>query len=90
MNISFENYKNNKNKGTLIDIRDKFKYNMNHLNSSINIPVNEILYNVNILSKEKIYFLICDSGKVSFKLSRLLNNLGYKTYSIDGGYMSIH
>ncbi len=89
MNISFDEYKNKYTSGITVDVRDGFKYNIRHINSSINIPVNDILSNVNILDKNKTYFLICDSGKVSLKLSRLLNNIGFNTYSIDGGYNNI-
>lgn len=87
MNITYDELKMNNYK--LIDVRESKFYNMGHLNGSINIPVNNILYNINILDKNNSYVFICESGKTSLKLSKLLNNLGYKTYSLEGGYINL-
>lgn len=47
----------------------------------------DLLYNSQkYLNKSDEYYLLCDNGFSSLRISRILNSLGYKTYSIDGGY----
>lgn len=71
----------------LIDIRDKYEYMLGHINGSINIPMNYLYMNPeNYLEKETTYYLYCDYGMKSRKLSSFLNDLGYKTISLIGGY----
>lgn len=71
----------------LIDIRDKYEYMLGHIDKAINIPMNYLYMNPeNYLNKEKIYYLYCDYGTKSRKLSSFLNDLGYKTISLIGGY----
>ena len=38
------------------------------------------------LSFDKTYYLICETGFNSKRLSTILNNKGYHTYSIKSGY----
>ena len=74
----------------IIDIREKNKYFDFHLNNSINIPFTSLLINMNYyLDKNKNYLLICESGLKSKKTSIILNNNGYKTYSLKGGIKSL-
>ena len=71
----------------LIDIRDKYEYMLGHIDKAINIPMNYLYMNPeNYLNKEKKYYLYCDYGTKSRKLSSFLNDLGYKTISLIGGY----
>lgn len=74
---------------TVVDIRDKYKYNMGHIPTAINIPANYLLINpTDYLEKEKTYYIYCQVGHVSNDLVRQLNYLGYHTISVIGGYNS--
>ena len=71
----------------LIDIRDKFEYNVSHIPGSINIPSNFLITNPNnYLDKNTMYYLYCSSGIKSKNISTELNYLGYNTINILGGY----
>ncbi len=72
----------------IIDIREHYIYQRGHLKNAINIPL-RVLRTMpdKYLSTDKIYYLICESGFNSKRLSELLNNKGYHTYSIKHGYL---
>ena len=75
-------------KDNIIDIRARYLYNLNHIPNSKNIPYYSILSNPSIyLDKKKQYYLYCDNGIQSKKISDRLNILGYTTFSIKGGYL---
>ena len=71
----------------VIDIRDKYKYNMGCIPGSRNIPYNFLVMNPgNYLDKDKIYYLYCDYGNTSKRCTSILSDLGYDVVNIDGGY----
>lgn len=66
----------------IIDVSDRYTYNLNHINGSINIPYDELLSNYrNYLNKNETYYLYCKSGKLSKRASIVLSSIGYKTYN---------
>ena len=71
----------------IIDIREHYLYERGHLKGSINIPL-RVLRTMpeKYLSFDKTYYLICETGFNSKRLSIVLNNKGYHTYSIKSGY----
>lgn len=73
----------------LIDIRDKYEYILSHINGAINIPYTYLLMMPdNYLDKNKKYYFYCDSGLKSRKICEFLNELGFKTVDLIGGYKS--
>lgn len=73
--------------GTIIDIRNVNKYNMNHIPNAINISEFDLTYNhSHYLNKVDTYYLYCDSGFRSKKLVSYLCSLGYKCVNIEGGF----
>jgi len=63
----------------IIDVSDKYTYNMGHINGSINIPYDELLNNYrSYLNKNEKYLLYCKSGKLSKRAYSVLSSLGYK------------
>lgn len=71
----------------LIDIRDKYEYMLGHISQSINIPYNYLMMNPeNYLEQNKIYYLYCDSGSKSRRLTTHLNQQGFQTIDLIGGY----
>ncbi len=74
----------------IIDIRDSYKFNKNHISGSINITYPKILvYYYDYLNKNDLYLLVCDKGIQSYDVSKILNKLGYHTYSLRGGISSL-
>ena len=71
----------------IIDIREHYLYERGHIKNSINIPL-RVLRTMpdKYLSFDKIYYLICETGFSSKRLSKLLNDKVYHTYSIKNGY----
>lgn len=71
----------------IVDIRSKYKYLQGTIKGAINVDERELLYNSHqYLKQNEEYYLLCDHGFSSLKLSKMLNGLGYQTYSIRGGY----
>lgn len=71
----------------IIDIRSIEKYNNNHIPGAINIEQNQLLmYPNKYLKKGERYYIYCQKGISSQKMSQILNNMGYMTTSISGGY----
>jgi len=71
----------------IIDIRSGQSYNNNHIPNSINIPSQTLISNPSkYIEKDKIYYICCQKGTTSIRVCSLLNNLGYKTVNVNGGY----
>jgi rhodanese-related sulfurtransferase len=86
MDIDFKNL--NMNSICIIDIRNKNDYLIGHIPNAINISNDDIVLNPDkYFNKNICYYLYCERGIKSLKLSSYLNNLGYNTYSIKGGYL---
>lgn len=76
-------YSSNMNK-KIIDVQDKYEFNISHLPGSINIPYDELISNHRVyLNKNDIYYLYCKSGKLSKRASIVLNYLGYNTFVLE-------
>ena len=59
---------NKLNNINIIDIRSIEKYNFNHINEAINIPINNLIVNPEkYLSKSKKYYIYCQKGIQSKK-----------------------
>lgn len=73
----------------LIDLRDMIDYKNKHMKNSKNMDYDELMFEPHkYLDKNKKYCFCCEKGIRSLKLSKYLNNIGYTTYSIKGGYNS--
>lgn len=86
-NISVHDFLVNNIDKNIIDIRSIEKFNNNHIPGAINIDMNQLLLNpVKYLKSNERYYIYCQKGISSQKLCRILNNMGYKTTSLSGGY----
>ena len=84
--IDITNLLNLTNKN-IIDIRNKYYYDLGHIYGAINIPYYNLLNNHNYyLNKYSIYYLYCDTGEQSLEIVNRLNSFGYHTINIIGGY----
>ena len=76
------------NEFVIVDVRTKEEYEHSHLVDSINIPYDEIDESINV-SKEKIIFVYCKSGRRSKIAHDNLINLGYTVYDL-GAFSEIN
>ena len=75
------------NQKSIIDIRDNQKYKKGHIPGAISIEAYELLFHSDkYIQKGKTYYLYCDSGIRSRRISEELNRRGYSTVNIKGGY----
>ncbi|MCA9459618.1 MAG: rhodanese-like domain-containing protein [Nanoarchaeota archaeon] len=75
----------------LLDIRTLSEFNSGHLENAENIDFysSEFKNSLNLLDKEKTYFIYCRSGSRSSKTLSLMKELGFKNvYNMDGGIIS--
>ena len=73
----------------IIDVSDKFIYNEEHINGSVNIPYDRLINNYRYyLNKNDTYYIYCQYGKTSLQVCNYLSKLGYKVKNILGGYES--
>ena len=87
MSISVEEFIKIKDKINIIDIRSKRLYNINHIDNSINIELNDLLLNYSkYLNKIDKYYIYCQKGNNSLKMCNFLKNQGYNVINILGGY----
>lgn len=72
----------NFNEATLVDVRTEAEYAMDHLDRAINIPLAEIIYQIDELERmKKPIILYCHSGVRSGEAVEIL-----KLQGIDGVY----
>lgn len=76
----------------IIDIREKEKYEQDHIPRAINIPFREFDINnpkIKEINKNREIAVCCVSGISSIKIARTLNKNGYeKAKSLKGGYVA--
>ena len=71
----------------IIDIRNSKDYYSNKIPTAINVEEQELITNPQrYLDKTKTYYIYCNSGKSSKRVVYYLNNLGYHTVNINGGF----
>ena len=71
----------------IIDIRSRNDFLNGHIQGAILIEKNNLINNPSkYLNKNDKYYIYCNSGITSKKVVYYLNNLGYNTVNIDGGY----
>ena len=71
----------------IIDIRDCEDYYRAHIPNSKNINHIELILHPNLyLEVGKIYYIICDQGKVSSSVIKMLKDTQYKLININDGF----
>lgn len=70
----------------LIDIREKYEYAGGSIRSAKNIPMGELLSKPDkYLSKDKEYYIMCQSGGRSARACSSLLNEGFNVINVSGG-----
>jgi len=78
-----------KDKITIIDMREEIEYSDNHFEKSINIPISKFWVGVDNIPKDKPVYVFCNSGYFSEEMVILLEERGYNATNILGGYKAI-
>ena len=87
IDIDFLIKKMNQESLNIIDIRLPVEYQYGNIPTAINIDKILLLARPeNYLSKTKTYYIYCNSGTSSQTVVKLLNQKGYNTVNINGGY----
>ncbi|MFV0328443.1 MAG: rhodanese-like domain-containing protein [Dysgonomonas sp.] len=69
------------NGAILLDVRTKEEYRAGHVENSINIPVDDLSYDLSILVKDIPIITVCASGMRSSRATNILSNKGYEVYN---------
>lgn len=70
----------------LIDIREPYEYKSGSLKTAKNIPMGNLLASPEkYLTKDKTYYIICQSGARSGRTTRALTKQGFHTINVAGG-----
>ena len=87
-NVSFDDYEKNFDKESMIllDVRDEVEVLNGSMEGRVHIPLNSLRDRMNELDKDKLIYIYCQVGLRGYIASRLLNQYGYKTKNITGGY----
>ncbi|TDM48638.1 rhodanese-like domain-containing protein [Macrococcoides goetzii] len=71
----------------LIDVREVYEYEDNHIPEAVNIPLSVLVENTNYFTKDDHYHIICRSGNRSGQACQYLSGLGIATTNVDGGML---
>jgi len=79
-----------KKDSNILDVRKVSEYNCEHLIGSLNVPLDTINENINILNKNKIYYVHCLSGYRSIIFISIMRARGYKNLiDVSGGFIAL-
>lgn len=68
----------------IIDVTNKYEYNLEHIEGSINIPYDDLISNYRYhLNKNDAYYIYCKGGKLSKRAVAVLSALGYRVYLLE-------
>lgn len=70
----------------LLDTRTPGEYERGHAQGFVNIPVDELRERLGELEKGKAVYVICQSGLRSYIACRILEQEGFESYNLAGGY----
>lgn len=71
---------------TLLDVRTELEYQQGHIESFVNIPVDELRNRLDEIEKGKPVYVICQSGMRSYIACRILAGYGLEVYNFSGGF----
>ena len=72
-------------RATLVDVRERERYEQYHYKNTVNIPYSQEEWWVNQFCENKIYILFCEYGNVSLLAARRLSKKGITAYTVIGG-----
>ncbi len=74
----------------LVDIRDYFSYQKDHIQGSVNLAAERVLNELKTVPKDTVVLIIDENGKIAHRVVRQLLLAGYeKALYLSGGYPSL-
>ena len=74
---------------TVLDVRTKREYSMGHIETAINIPIDELRENIDKLDKKSNIVVYCATSYRSYLAYRILANKGFENIkNLNGSYQS--
>ncbi|MDP4153688.1 MAG: FAD-dependent oxidoreductase, partial [Bacillota bacterium] len=73
--------------GVLVDVRTPGEFSSGHIPGAVNIPVDNLRENLNSLDKSKNIYLYCRIAQRGYIAQRILEQDGYNTKNLAGGYL---
>ena len=70
----------------ILDVRTEKEYQQGNIETSINIPIDELRDKLNEIPKNKKIYLYCQVGLRGYIAFKILKNNGYDVYNLSGGY----
>ena len=74
------------NRPLLLDVRTVKEHQDGHIPNSLNIPLDELRDRLNELPQDQEIAAYCKVGQRGYLATRILNQLGYSTKNVSGGY----
>jgi len=74
--------------GFLLDVRTVEEYRRGHIEGATNIPIDEIRDRLDELPRDKLLLVYCLTGFRSYLVCRVLDQKGYRTVNLSGGYVT--
>lgn len=74
----------------LLDVRDKIEVDNGSVEGMVHIPLNSLRERMSELPKDKLIWIYCQVGLRGYIASRILNQHGYMTKNLSGGYKLIN
>ena len=71
---------------TLLDTRTVGEYEFDHMEGFLNIPLDELRDRLEELDRTKPVYVVCQSGLRSYVACRILEQQGFESYNLAGGY----
>lgn len=79
-----------KNDSFLLDVREDYEFEAGHIKGAVNIPLRNLIAQLNLIPKNKNVYVYCRSGHRSLDAVGFLNDLGIKNaYNIKGGFIEL-
>lgn len=79
-----------KNNEFFLDVREDYEYNAGHIKGAVNIPLHNLVAELNSLPKDRNIYVYCRSGHRSLDAVGFLNSLGLdKIYNVNGGFIEL-
>lgn len=73
----------------IIDIREPYEFKYGSLKTAKNIPMGDLLTSPEkYLAKDKVYYILCQSGGRSGKATSVLAKRGFNVINVAGGMSS--
>jgi len=75
-----------KNEEYILDVREEYEVSNGSIKNVVNIPLGQLRDRLNEIPKDKKIYVCCQVGLRGYIACTILNQYGYNTSNIDGGY----